>query len=790
MLKNYLKIAWRNIAKSKGYSALNILGLASGMSVALLIGLWVFNEYSYDRYLPNYEQAYQVRRNYNANGDTLNFTSTTLKLADALRNQIPEIEFVAETDWMGPHGLIVGDKKIVASGGHTGSDFLKIFQFPLVEGQRDVVMKDPYSIILTRSTAKALFGETPAMNKTVRFDNQHELKVTGILEDLPANASFQFKFLVPFSFLEQTNPYVKANRNGSFGDNSYQVFASLKPGVSYAQVAPKIRNIEHTENNNINAKNSYVVMQPLSRWHLFENYVNGKDVDGFIVYVRMFTIIGALVLLIACINFINLTTARSEKRAREVGVRKAIGSQRKDLVFQFLIESFLLTAIAFLFSLVITQSALPFFNMLTERNMHLPWGSAPFWLIVLTSVLITALMAGSRPAFYLSSFNPVKVLKGGLQAGKHASWSRKVLVVMQFSCSIALIISTVVVYRQIQYAKDRPTGFEVNRLMSTDMNHDLGNNYIAVRDELLKERIVDHISTASSPSYYVGWHTDIDQWEGKQPGETVEMGAIITGDDYFNTLGMKIIAGRDFIGPADTLNVIFNEAAIKRLRLKNPVNKTIVWDGVSRRIVGIARDALMVSPFASADPTMFFHSTGTNSNIMYRLAPGIGTKDAIAKMTSIFNKYNPAFPFTYEFADRQYAAKFNLEMLIGKLAGIFAGLAIFISCLGLFGLAAYVAEQRTKEIGIRKVLGASVPEIWMLLSRDFILLVSLSCVIASLLAFNFLQQWLLKYDYRISMGPWIFIGSALIAILITLVTISFQAIRAALMNPVMSLRSE
>jgi hypothetical protein len=401
------------------------------------------------------------------------------------------------------------------------------------------------------------------------------------------------------------------------------------------------------------------------------------------------------------------------------------------------------------------------------------------------------LLAGSRPAFYLSSFNPVKVLKGTVQTGK-SSLSRKVLVVIQFSCSISLIISTVIIYQQIQYAKNRPTGYSLNRLMLTSMNDDLNKNFTALKNELMAKRIVSSVTTASSPSTDVWWHTDVKQWPGKQAGETVEMGNIFITDDYFKTMGMNLKEGRDFAGSYDSTSVIFNEAAIKRLRIKNPVGQKITSYFSDRQftIVGVVKDALMISPFKPADPTMFYMQSQPQGNLLYRLSPNIKTQDAIVQLTAIFDKYDPAYPYNYSFSDEQYASKFNLEQLIGKLAGLFAALAIFISCLGLFGLAAYVAERRTKEVGIRKVLGASVQQVWLLLSKDFIVLVLISCLVAAPVSFYFLHNWLMNYNYRISIGPGVFVLSALMALLITIITVSFQAVKAALANPVKSLRTE
>ena len=449
----------------------------------------------------------------------------------------------------------------------------------------------------------------------------------------------------------------------------------------------------------------------------------------------------------------------------------------------------MLTLIAFVLAVLIAQLLLPAFNTLTESVVSIPFSNIYFCLLMTGCLLATALLAGSRPAFYLSSFNPVKVLKGTIQAGK-SSLSRKVLVVIQFTCSVALIISTVVIYQQVQYAKNRPVGYNLNRLMATNINEGLSRNFTALKDEVKAKRIVSSVTTATSPATDVWWHTDIQQWSGKNPGETVEMGVIFVSEDYFKTVGMRIGDGRDFSNMYDSTSVVFNEAAIKRLRLKNPVGQKITWQGKQYTIAGIVKDALMISPFKAADPTMFYCKSSPQGILLYRLSPAVKTQDAIAQLTAIFNKYDPAYPYDYSFADENYASKFNLEMLIGKLAGLFAALAIFVSCLGLFGLAAYVAERRTKEIGIRKVLGASVQQVWLLLSKDFIVLVLISCFIAIPVSFYFLHSWLLNYDYRISIGAGVFVISGLAALLITIFTISFQAIKAALANPVKSLRTE
>jgi putative ABC transport system permease protein len=791
MLISYFKTAWRNIIRSKWYSVLNILGLATGMAVTLLIGLWVYDQFSYDKFLPDYQRVYQVLSNYGVDANVSTQGSTPTKLADVLRSEFPEIEYVSETDWFAAHGLTVGDKKLYIEGGQVQGDFLKLFGFTLLRGNAGAVLKDPYSIVLTESTAKTLFGQQDPLGKTVRFDNLNDLKVTGILKDLPNNSSFSFSYLVPFSYYELTTPWVKNMRTMTFGSgNAFMQWVKLRPGVSYARLASKIKDIEKRDNDE-NAKTTEIILQPLADLHLYTTFKNGKEAGGFIDYVRMFGIIGLLVLAIACINFVNLTTARSEKRAREVGIRKAIGSRRKNLVIQFLAESFMIVFFAFLLSILFAQVALPAFNGLTQSRLSLPYSNGLFWLLMAGCLCIIALAAGSRPAFYLSSFKPVKVLKGTLRIGKSATLPRKILVVLQFSCSIALIISTVIIYQQIQYGRDRPTGDNLNRLMVTGGSPDLVRNFTALKNELLQKGIVSSVTLSSCAATWINLHDEIAEWPGKKPGERISLATVWVNKDYFKTLGMTLKEGRDFNGVSDKATVILNEAAVKRIGLKEPLNQVIKYD-TTRTIIGVAKDALMQSPYSPADPTMFVYDLDPSpqSVVLYRLSPNMGTQDAITKLGPVFSKYNPSYPYDYDFEDTDYAAKFNAEILVGKLAATFAGLAIFISCLGLFGLAAYMAEQRNKEIGIRKVLGASISQIWLLLTRDFFVLVLISCLIASPIALYFLRNWLQNYDYRITIGPWVFIAAAISAIIITVVTISFQAIRAALANPVDTLRTE
>jgi putative ABC transport system permease protein len=793
MIKSFFKTAWRNLVNNKVYSALNIIGLGAGMAVALLIGLWVLNEYSYDRFLPGYQQVYQVEMNSTSDRDGVHTQEeNSLPLAATLRKDFPEIAAVAESDFFNPHDLLVGEKKFYSKGAMIGQDFLKIFHYPMIQGDPATALQDPYSIVLTASTAKALFGDTDPMGKTVRIDDQHNVKVTGILQDIPRNSSLQFNYLLPFSYKVSTEDGMK-EATTSWYNNSFKIFVALKPGADYAKLAPKIRDLVFDNGPRMRFHKPGIFLHPLKSWRLYSDFKDGKVAGGFIDYVRMFSIIGLLVLLIACINFMNLSTARSERRAREVGVRKAIGSQRRDLILQFLTESILTTSISGFFAILFVQLALPAFNTLTQSDIHIPYDSPLFWLTMACYTLLTGLLAGSRPALYLSSFNAVKVLKGSFKTGQSGVLSRKILVTLQFTCSIALIISTIIIYQQVQFAKDRPIGYSSAKLLQTDMSGDLFDHYDALRNDLIQTGLVQDVAKASSGPTHIGAFTVLENWPGKLAGDQIiGIGLISTSSNYFHTLGMQLLEGRDFdkSWAADTDCVILNEAAVHGIGLEHPLNQVITWNGGQlAHIIGVVKDALMESPFKAVQPLIFTHGRGGNV-ILYRFNPGTGNHDAIAKIAPIFNQYNPAYPYIYKFVDEEYNRKFDLETLVGKLASLFAVLAVFISCLGLFGMAAYVAEQRTKEIGVRKVLGASIGQIWFMLSKDFLVLVIISAVVASPIALFFLQHWLLKYDYRITIGPAVFILAALAALLITLVTISFQAIRAAGANPVNSLRTE
>jgi ABC-type antimicrobial peptide transport system permease subunit len=795
MFKSYLKVAWRNLINNKAYSALNILGLGIGMSVAMLIAFWVYYQYSFDRFLPGYEQAFQVKFNVETNGQLQTQSEVCLPLAEALKRDIPEIASVAPAFGPVRNPLVAGEKSLYPHGMIAGEDFLKIFQFTVLRGDANEALKGVSSIVLTQSTAKALFGDEDPLNKTLKIFNDN-LKVTAVLQDLPRNSTFQFDYITSFNAFASGGWVKQAMTDWS--QSHFLMYASLKPNGNFGAAASKARVLVRTY-----APDSYKVnkpealLAPLEDWHLYTEYTNGKASGGMIDYVKLFSIIGFLVLLIACINFMNLSTARSEKRAREVGVRKAIGSTRKLLIWQFLLESVLMTFFAMVISVLFILLALPLFNRLTGSFMAIPYGNVYFWLIVVGYALFTGLLAGSGPAFYLSSFKPIKVLKGTIDVGKAATLPRKILVVLQFSCSIALIIGTIVIYQQIHFAKSRPIGYDPNRLVSTDAGNAMGGTYAALRDEVMKTGVVTSITKSLFSISDMNYHERITEWPGKTANETFQIELMSLSDsDYFRTIGMHIKEGQNFTGKrdADSSCVVLNEAAIKRMRLSQPLNQYISWSGTGMpgrlRIIGIAEDALSNSPFSTTEPAMFVFQPDWAARLTYRLVPTVNAHVAIERLKPIFEKYNKVIPYEYHFEDENYSSKFHLEELIGNLAGFFSLLTVFISCLGLFGLAAYVAEQRTKEIAIRKVLGASVLQMWAMLSKDFVVLVMISCLVASPVAFYFLYNWLQQYSYRISIGPMVFLTASIGAIFVTIFTVSYQSIKAALMTPAKSLKKD
>ncbi|MDQ6477905.1 ABC transporter permease [Dyadobacter sp. LHD-138] len=797
MFKNYLKIALRNLGKNKIYSFINITGLAVGIAVAMLIGLWVWDEISFNKSHKTYDRLAQVMINQTFNGtigtsNALSFPSAT-EIATKYQNDFKQ---TALTSWNMTHLLVSGERKINKTGMYAQPDFPAMLSLKMLKGDYSNAIKEPGSVLISKSIAEALFGHEDPVNKVIKLDTKYNFKVTGVYEDMPGNSEFyNVKFFLPWSDYGVAEPWVKKSEQ-QWDNHSFQYFVQLTDKADLNKVSLKIRDVEkpHAESKTDHPEH---FLHPMSRWHLYSEFKDGKNIGGGIQFVWLFSIIGAFVLLLACINFMNLSTARSEKRAKEVGIRKAVGSLRSQLIGQFLSESIMVVAFSLLLSIIIVLLVLPAFNDLAGKNVSFPFQYPLFWLIITVFSLFTGFVSGSYPAFYLSSFNPLKVLKGGVLSSrmKSRNWTatpRKVMVVVQFTVSITLIIGTIVVFQQIKHAKNRPVGYDRTGLLQVEMVPSHYGKYGPLRDDLLKSGAVTEMSESSSPTTEI-WSNQIGfSWEGKDPNSDPLFGTIGCTHDFGKTIGWKIIEGRDFSRDysTDTSAIILNEAAVKLTGLKEVVGKTIRYNQKPKIVVGVVKDMVMKSPYKATFPTIFMMDYEGANLINIKLKPEIPTDLAVKKVEAIFKKYDQETPFEFKFADTEYDSKFHSEERVGKLARVFAVLAILISCLGLFGLAAYTAEQRTKEIGIRKALGANVVQMWAMLSQEFVYLVSISCLIACPIALYFLSDWLKSYEYHISLSWEAFVFSAAMAIIITLLTVSFQAIKAALMNPVKSLRSE
>ncbi|GAB3916393.1 ABC transporter permease [Larkinella terrae] len=797
MIQNYLKIAFRNLTKNKGYSAINIGGLAVGMAVALLIGLWIYDEFSFDQYHENYDRIAQVMQQQTLNSEVKTSPAVPIPLARELRNSFDaDFKHLVLSSWTNRHVLTFGDAKFTRTGNYMSPEAPAVLSLNMRKGTWKG-LNEPASILLSESTANALFGKADPLGKMMKIDNKLDVKVTGVYEDLPYNTELRdLRFIAPWELYVASTDWVKtAQDNSEWGNNSFQIFAQISDKADMGAVSAKIKNIKSNKGDKEELKfKPEILLHPMSRWHLYSEWENGVNAGGRIQFVWLFGIIGAFVLLLACINFMNLSTARSEKRAKEVGIRKAIGSARTQLIGQFFSESLLVVAIAFVVSLLLAQLSLPFFNEVADKKMILLWSNPYFWLAGLGFSLLTGLLAGSYPAFYLSSFQPIKTLKGTrFRTGRMAALPRKVLVVLQFTVSVTLIIGTVVVYRQILHAKNRPIGYTREGLVSMHVSTpDIHDHIDAIRNELQKTGTVLELAESQSPTTDVWSNNTGFSWAGKSPGLQADFATIGVSHAFGRTVGWKFIDGRDFSRAfsSDSSGFVLNETAVKFMGLKNPVGETIQWNDRRFKVVGVVKDMLMSSPYEPVKQTIYFIARRAGNFVTIRINPGSSTSAALETIEKVLKKYSPTSPFEYDFVDVEYALKFAAEERIGKLALVITVLAILISCLGLFSLASFMAEQRTKEIGVRKVLGASVANLWGLLSKDFVILVLVSSLLSGPIAYYFLNDWLQKYEYRTDLSWWIFIAAGLGALLITLLTISYQAIKVALMNPVKSLRSE
>ena len=784
-LENYFKIAWRNIYRYKGFSAINISGLAIGIASAIVLLLWIRNELTYDQFHKNRDRIYEVLTKFGYEGKIEVSGGTPMVMAPVLKaNYSDQVEEVVRTNWVAAFILSVGDKHLQTQGFLTDSAFFKLFSYPLVKGDPATCLREPHSLVVTEKLAKKLFGDADPMGQSVKIDSNAIFTVTAVVKDLPPNTQFRFDYLVPWSYMKEVGWEQKSWDNANIA-----TYVLLKPGISEATADNSFRNVIRSHAPDI--KNE-AFLHPMRKWRLYSNFKDGKIAGGEIDNVRMLGIIAGFILLIACINYMNLSTARSIRRAREVGIRKVIGAGRGSLVGRFLGESIMVAFFSALIALLIVQPALAWFDKLIDVELTIPYSDPWFWLSGLIFILFTGLLAGSYPAFYLSAYRPINVLKGYFKSAHALVTPRKVLVVLQFSFAIAFIICTMIIYRQINYVWQRKAGYDKDNLVFVYIKGDMKKNYELIRSELINNGIASSVTRTNSPITEVwSWGEGYD-WKGKAPGTQTGFVEFRTDNDFATTMGLKLIAGRDIDirkYPTDTMAMLLNESAVKKMGFADPIGQVVKSKEGDWHVVGVIQDFVTGSPFAPIFPMVIEGPKSWFGTITFKLSGKNNRAETVEKLSELFKKYNPDYPFEYHFVDETYAAKFEGEKNYGSLAALFAGMTIFISCLGLFGLAAYMAENRIKEVGVRKVLGASVTRITTLLSKDFLVLVMIAFVIASPVAWWCMSKWLEDYPYRVHMNGWVFAFTGLLSMLVAGTTVGYQAVRAALASPVKSLRN-
>ncbi len=738
---------------------------------------------------PKGDRLCQVWINAYFDGKINSWTSVPLPSYEAMKAADSHIKRALVTDWGGDHLLATSENsRLIKRGFYVSEEFLEMFEFPLVAGDATQVLDDPRSIIITEAMAKALFGDQDAINKTIRVDNEGDLKVTGILKDIPKNSTFQFDFLMTWKYHEQMSEWVRKNTT-NWGNYSFQVFVELNDANDKKTVDAAIKPMLESHGEKQNTPEFF--LYPLSRWRLFGNFENGIELSEMNDYVQLFSIIAIFILLIACINFMNLATARSERRAREVGIRKSVGSHRIELIFQFIGESTFISFIAFAVAILLAQLLLPAYNQLVEKELFINYASPGFWMLSVGMIFLLGIISGSYPAFYLSSFQPAKVLKGKPTVGKYASLPRQVLVTLQFGFSILLIIGTVVIYQQIQLVKGRPLGYDQENLIAINYTNEIRKNYRPIKLELLATGVVESVTKSNSAITEINSNNFLG-WPGKPEELRVIFTTIATEYDYVKTMGIKLLEGRDFSEEfkSDSMAIIINKSALDLMQLKDTIGTELDLWGKKRKLIGVVDNVLMGSPYDPVKPMFAVLDPEWIDVVSVRLKKTANMPAALEAVKKVFVKYASAYPFEYKFADQEFQKKFTTINLTSQLANLFATLTIIITGLGLFGLAAFTAEQRTKEIGIRKVLGASVPSLVSLISKDFSRLVVISFLLSAPITWWLLTKYLERYTIRTEIGWWVFPLTGFIALFFAIAIVSTQALRAAHSDPVKSLRSE
>ncbi|WP_316783375.1 ABC transporter permease [Pedobacter frigiditerrae] len=789
MFKLNLKIALRNLWKNKGFSLINIGGLAIGLASCMVLLIYVAYEWGYDKQFANSDKTYVVYQNVVANGKTFSWAWTPNVMAAEVQEKIPGVKYASHSTYPRPNLITVGDKRISSKVVFTDPNFLKILDYKFIKGNPAQVLKDVNTIILTKSFAQKLFGNEDPINKTVKLENQDVLKVEAVIEDAPANSSINFECIMPWALFVKREYWVKES---NWGNNMCLTLVQLKDNKFFEAANSSMNGIyKRNQKDNL----AVALLHPLTKWHLYADFENGKSIGGKIDQLKIFLLLAFCILLIACVNFMNLSTARSDGRAKEVGVRKAIGSSRKSLISQFLLESVLLTFISTALAFILVEVSLPYFNNLLSIKLIIDYKNIGFWVALLSLMTFTGFIAGSYPALYLSSFEPIKVLKGFKIKTDSSVSVRKVLVVGQFVFAACLIVCTAVIYQQLNYVKNKPIGYDQSNLVQISVEGKLheGSKRDLLKEQLLKSGAVTNVSSFSSDVTEGGNNTTNIEWEGKNPNEVISFNHRAINYDFIETIGTKLISGREFSPKFknDTNNVMLNEAAVKMMGLKKPLGAVITFWGTKLTNIGVVKDFVVENAYQKVAPMIFYLDTDNNATvILARLNPNQNISSSLEKIDELVKEIESNYPVNRKFVNESFEVKFQDEKLLGTLSNWFGGFAIFISCLGLLGLALFMAEQRKKEISIRKVLGASTGNILTLLNKDFIKLVAIANVIAFPLAYVVINKWLSTFDYRVSISFLPFALAIVISVLIAVLTVSIQSIKVAKANPIDALKYE
>jgi len=786
MFKLNLKIALRNLWRNKGFTLINLGGLAVGLASCMILLLYVAYEYGYDKQFTDYDKTYVLYNNQKTASETFSFMAFPGQLKDEIKEKVPGVAKVSRLSYPEPTLISYNQNNFKMNAVFSDPDFLKMFDYKVLKGNSNTFLNSVDGVILTETLAKNLFGNEDPLNKIVKLDNSENLKVEGVIADRPKNSTLELDYILSWKLYEKLNAWTKTS---GWGNNYCMMFMQLQNNSFFEQANHQLSGMIKAHDKEVNGE---PFMHPLSKWHLYDRFENGKNVGGRIDQLKIFFLLAFCILLIACVNFMNLSTAKSEKRAREVGVRKAIGSSRNNLVGQFMFESVLLTTLSMLVAFVLIEVSLPYFNNLLGITLGIDYKDYQFWSVFLGLTLFTALMAGSYPAFYLSSFDPVKVLKGFKISGGSSLSIRKFLVVFQFVFAACLIVCTAVIYQQLNYIKNKPIGYNKANLVqiSTEGEFSKPEKRAILKDELLKSGAITSFTEYSTSLTGGGNNTYGISWPGKNEQDKILVNFRFTNLDLTKTTGMEILKGRDFSKDfVDTSNVLVNEAMVKVMGMKDPVGKMISWDQPIR-IIGVVKDYVMESPYQKAKPLLIAQNPNRATTIIMRLNNKNNITISVNQISEVAKKLNPAYPATIRFVDDNFELKFKNEKLLGTLSNWFGGFAIFISCLGLLGLALFMAEQRKKEISIRKVLGATTANILTLLNKDFIKLVAIANVIAFPLAYVIINKWLSGYEYRISISVLPFIAAISLSVIIAVLTVSIQSVKVAKANPVDALKYE